>query len=524
MRRKSTASDPPWGLPAELLEYGATVRNAVHGPIELSLLERLILNSPALQRLRFVRQLGTAYLAYDSATHTRLSHVIGTVKTFQDLWDSMYTVSLRRGASPNLLIEWRERGPKVFALRCEEARIAGRLGALLHDFGHIPMGHPLEDIFRLLPSHDAAIARIELLLSRLAEHLDDQIRLGVLTARQREQLQTLFDGELSRELLPMIVSKAGLGAPPCSPWLAAMVGDTLCADLLDYVRRDHLFTGLGYQLDDHAPRAIIITGSTDRYPRRMAIQTVRGGRDRPEVRNSVLDLLHARRRLYASVNAHPVVISSTAMAAKAVEALIAHERDRLGSQRSAIEAVEHVLLTHGDDPLLHYLVARGRAERLYAGGAARAAWCDPRLITAGNLARGVLDRNLFTITASSGHRHADTICDRFAESHSRAALEQQIAEAAEVDPAHVALWIGPHRMWAKDTTDTLVAEGKRVQPLSDSGLGPDARTIERSHLRAWRAHLIVDRTVPQDKREHLRRELERRTGVAWRRPAETDTP
>jgi len=96
----------------------------------------------------------------------------------------------------------------------------------------------------------------------------------------------------------------------------------------------------------------------------MAIQTVRGGKDRPEIRNSVIDLLQARRRLYTSVDAHPVVISSTAMAAKAIEALIGHERDRLGNHRAAIDAVEHILLTHGDDPLLQFLVTLGRAERL----------------------------------------------------------------------------------------------------------------------------------------------------------------
>ena len=46
------------------------IKDAIHDSIELSDAELAVIDSPLVQRLRFVRQLSTAYLVYPSATHT----------------------------------------------------------------------------------------------------------------------------------------------------------------------------------------------------------------------------------------------------------------------------------------------------------------------------------------------------------------------------------------------------------------------------------------------------------------------
>src|SRR5205823_2955180 len=113
-----------------------------------------------------------------------------------------------------------------------------RLGALLHDLCHIPFGHSIEDELGVLAGHDANGPRYTRLWADLLKHLPDQ--------ESREALS----GQLSEALRPLIVSKdyeppyPGTGRSkikelplPLLPYQFAVdiVGNTICADLLDYI-------------------------------------------------------------------------------------------------------------------------------------------------------------------------------------------------------------------------------------------------------------------------------------------------
>jgi HD superfamily phosphohydrolase len=76
-------SQRPWGLDIDWLSPGKVVTDPVHGDIHLLKIEVALLNSPPLQRLRRIRQLGTSNLIYPGATHSRLSHSIGTLYVAQ---------------------------------------------------------------------------------------------------------------------------------------------------------------------------------------------------------------------------------------------------------------------------------------------------------------------------------------------------------------------------------------------------------------------------------------------------------
>ena len=55
------------------------IRDPVHGDIELTEEEARVLDSREMQRLRGIKQLGTAYLVYPGCTHTRFDHSLGTL-------------------------------------------------------------------------------------------------------------------------------------------------------------------------------------------------------------------------------------------------------------------------------------------------------------------------------------------------------------------------------------------------------------------------------------------------------------
>src|SRR6185437_13800116 len=91
------------------------------------------LDTPTVQRLRYVRQLGHAFLVYPGATHTRFEHALGA-----------YHLTRRALAS----LEERGELERVPQEEC----LAVRLAALLHDIGHYPFSHALEEAG--FPSHE----------------------------------------------------------------------------------------------------------------------------------------------------------------------------------------------------------------------------------------------------------------------------------------------------------------------------------------------------------------------------------
>ena len=118
------------------------IRDAVHGDIELSALEVELIDTPEFQRLRGIKQLGTAYLVFPSAVHTRFEHSLGTSWMAQRILQTV-----RRNET----------------VSSDEERVI-RVAALLHDITHIPFGHTLEDERRVLPRHDKDEDRVQFFL------------------------------------------------------------------------------------------------------------------------------------------------------------------------------------------------------------------------------------------------------------------------------------------------------------------------------------------------------------------------
>ena len=127
----------------------------VHDFVRFTPDEVEIINHPALQRLGRIYQLGQAYLVYRGATHKRFEHVLGTVHIAQKMINALHANFIRyQNQKPNdddVLCPI-DNGPTE-----QEIRFI-RLGALLHDVGHLPAGHTLEDELCLLDAQPTPMA------------------------------------------------------------------------------------------------------------------------------------------------------------------------------------------------------------------------------------------------------------------------------------------------------------------------------------------------------------------------------
>lgn len=241
------------------------IRDAVHGDIEMDSLEVELMDTPEFQRLRGIKQLGTAYLVFPSAVHTRFEHSLGTSWMAHRILQSI---------------------ERTRSITREEAMLI-RVSALLHDITHIPFGHTLEDERRVLPRHDKDEQRVDFFLRSSAA--------GRILKREGIQEQ-------------VIATIAGNDT-----FESDIVGGAISADLLDYLRRDTYFCGLSQNYDQRIFESFVVDNG------RLVMNLEKQGRLRQDALSELVNLLRIRYTLSERVYYHHTKVSSGAMISKAVE-------------------------------------------------------------------------------------------------------------------------------------------------------------------------------------------------------------
>jgi HD superfamily phosphohydrolase len=172
------------------------IRDPVHGYVKLEGLALELADTPHMQRLRWIKQLGLANLVYPGANHTRFEHSLGVYH-------------LSGVLSDHLGLE-------------EEDKLKIGVAALLHDVGHGPLSHATEAA--LAPYH-----------RKKHESIIDLLRKGelgdVLNSHgiHPSEIQSLVNGNR----------------------LGQIVSGEIDVDRMDYLIRDAHYTGVAYGVIDH---------------------------------------------------------------------------------------------------------------------------------------------------------------------------------------------------------------------------------------------------------------------------------
>ncbi len=286
------------------------IRDPLWNNIRVDALALQLVDTPVFQRLRYVRQLGLAYLVYPGATHTRFEHALG----------AYHLARLT-------LNQLDERGELAGVSR--EERAITQAAALLHDVGHYPFSHALEEIGAL---HHEQVAT-------------PLIEQGPVA----DALCRTLGPSAPRDVLDLI--RGGSTSP-----LQGLISGSLDLDKIEYLKRDALMCGVPYgEIDvDRLLNSLVLVDEP--ATGRRVVGVLEKGLSALE------SLLFAKYQMYRNVYWHHAVRSATAMYKRLVdEALTRGDVDAASLSAFDDEGLLHRLGERETPPLLSAL----RERRLY---------------------------------------------------------------------------------------------------------------------------------------------------------------
>ena len=208
-----------------------------------------IIAHPYYQRLRRINQMAMAYLVYPGAVHTRLHHSLGAYHLMS-----------------NALSELKSKGVEITGEENQAAKIA----ILLHDIGHGPFSHALENVL-IEGMHHEAISL--LIMKELNEQFNGQLQLAI----------DIFTGIHPKKFLHQLIT------------------GQLDVDRMDYLPRDSFFSG--------------VNEGVIGYDRILKMLVVHNGELMVEEKAiySIEKFLVARRLMYWQVYLHKTVLCAEQM-------------------------------------------------------------------------------------------------------------------------------------------------------------------------------------------------------------------
>jgi len=238
------------------------IRDSIYGNLRFEGVFVDLIESPEMQRLHGIKQLGFAYLVYPGANHTRMEHSLGVSHVAREM---------------------------AHSLDMEEDVVA--VAALLHDIGHGPFSHTLEYLMHSREGKNHVEITKEIISGerRLEDYKGGKTIKEILSEH----------GMDAREILEILEGKKEVASQ--------IIHGPLDADQMDYLMRDAYYTGVAYGVID-----------MDRIIQTMKIHDNEIVFERKGV-SALESMLVARALMYSSVYLHKTVRIAELMLIKAVE-------------------------------------------------------------------------------------------------------------------------------------------------------------------------------------------------------------
>lgn len=571
-------------------------RDQVHGDVHYDQISAALLDTKVMQRLGRVFQLGYSHLVFRGGTHTRLAHVMGAAHVGMSIVDKLQqNYAQKRATYSGHVVRPEEflpcsnvNGNTSIADRWDVLRHLVCWGALLHDLAHIPLGHTLEDEFEgIFEKHDDfGSPRALHLWGELSEIFDifknedllpasmqrckisgHQVWQTVMSICFYKDKQEGFVEFLSKELadaqdkaattkdqrklenlqrkvdfIPLLQRAIQQSSDSIfRPYMADIVANTICADYLDYLKRDPLNVGLDVLRDERVLSHFYVC--RDKHGNfRMALALVdRHGKPRPDVCTGVVELVRQRYRFAESIYYHKTKVSASAMFAKAMSLVGAIPEvggTRTELYRHNVEAIAREL-TSGSraldqlkreclptalldpevgDESLHQLLMHRAFEQVeeaialkdvdHDGGSS----CYEKTrngLRAIALLQAVLHRQLHKVAMSIYEKQFDAITEgapdgdgeqrlvkvlevlRKNKTGERDRLEREMVEAAGWPTDAILLYVPPRKSQAKGI-ETLAFDVHSVVPLNQhSAVEQKVHELNLDYQNLWRLLVLV---------------------------------
>jgi HD superfamily phosphohydrolase len=427
------------------------IRDNLHGDIEFHPEEMRLLQTAGFERLHGCRQLGLSHLIYPCAKHSRFEHVLGVMHVANQIATRM-----------------KEQGQFFTGRDGEELIRVLRFSALLHDMGHVPFGHTLEDEMPVITKHDepsegspAKASRMDGAVIQVLKESGNgrfvqpvlQVLKAIAESKNDDRVYgSVEDGLIDRDYLV----------------LADIIGNTICADLLDYIKRDHSMTGIRATYDNRIFQYFGV--DIHKKYKRVVIQLVRNGRVRNDALADLLDILKLRYNLSDKVLFHPKKCAADAMLIRAV------------SESGLTEAD---LMRFSDDGLLDHLRGSGlvnmiRQWKLY----------KPVFVCAKSQVN----------TYDETHQKNDLIRELHRNERLRKTIEGRVEREVGLEPGQnsVLVFCPSPNMTLKSVRalvkwkDGTVRRLNEIRKEDDPLVGDQVRMLEDIYPQLWKLYLFCD--------------------------------